>query len=249
MKKLTIVLLTLLTACGQNYTSESQSDEDNHNLIQSEEINNETKFQLINQNILLPPVKGDIVSQQSWIDNNGKWHCLLTELIDVPNEFAEFRLYKFKENSIGKFIEYFVYRDSISCGEADIVAESNTKELIVTDVDENDIAEVTFAYTLSCTYDVSPQRRILIVNIDSSLHKLVGFTLDFDSLIPDSNDLSLENYEKDEDDYWYPPITAGRYENEIDFKQLPSTFLTHAKNTWLSILKVEHDFKQKKMNE
>lgn len=248
MKKLIIILLTLLTACGQNSTSEPQFDETNNNLIQSEELNKETKFQLIDQNIQLPSVKGDVVNQQSWIDNNGTWYCLLTELIDAPNEFAEFRLYKFKEDSVGKFIEYYVYVDSISCGEADIVAESDTKKILITDVDKNNEAEVTFAYTLSCTYDVSPQRRILIVNIDSSIHKLVGFTLDYGPLIPDSSDLNLENYEKDEDGYWYPPITAGRYVSEIEFKQLPNAFLTHAKNTWLSILKVEHDIKQKEMN-
>ena len=248
LKKITIILLTILTACGQNHSSESQADEKSEVLNKSDKEIKETVFQLIDSDINLPEVKGNIVDQQSWIDKIGTWHCVLTELIDVPNEFAEFRLYKFKQDQQGRPLEQQMYIDSTSCGEADIVAESDTKKLIITDIDSNNKAEVTFAYTLSCTYDVSPQRRILIVNIDSSIHKLIGYTLDYGPVIPDTNDLNLKNYEKDEDGYWYPPITAGRYESEDDFSQLSDDFLTHAKNTWLDILKVESVVKQKEMN-
>jgi hypothetical protein len=248
LNKITIILLTILTACGHPYSSESQTDEKNEVLNESNKKIKKIVFQLIDSDINLSEVTGNIVDQQSWVDKTGTWHCLLTELIDVPNEFAEFRLYKFKEYHQGKPIEQQVYIDSTSCREADIVAESNTKKLIITDIDSNNKAEVSFAYTLSCTYDVSPQRRILIVNIDSSNHKLIGYTLGYSPVIPDTNDLNLKNYKKNKDGYWHLPIMAGRYESEDDFNQLPDNFLTHAKNTWLDILKVEYDIKQKEMN-
>lgn len=236
-----------MIACGQNQPSESQTDEICEPLNQRHEEIKDTVFQLIDTDIKLPKVNGDIIDQQSWTDKNGTWHCVLTELIDVPNEFAEFRLYKFKENQQGTLLEQQVYIDSISCGAADVVAESDTKKLIISDIDNDNKGEVTFAYTLSCTYDVSPQRRILIVNIDRSMHRLVGYTLDYGPAVPDPNDLNLENYEKDENGYWPPPVTSGRYESEKEFSQLSDTFLIHAKKIWLEILNAEYDIIQKEM--
>jgi len=242
-------LLILSTACGQNATSESPTIDDTDTVDLPSTDQGRPGFQLRTADIEHPMVKGTVVDRKCWIDRSGTWCCVWTETVDIPNEFAEFRLYKFKEDSIRGFQLGHLYLDSMSCGEADIVAHSDTKQLIITDINKDEIGEVTFAYTLSCTYDISPQRRVLVVNLDTTVYRLVGYTLDYGAPVPDTNDLNLEQYPKDEAGFWFEPTTAGRYTNDNDFESLPDIFLIHAKYVWLDILKREYHEKQKEMND
>jgi hypothetical protein len=242
-------LLILSTACGQNATSESPTTDAADTIDMSSEDEVRPAFELMIMDMEHPFVEGNIVDRKCWTDRIGTWCCVWTETIDTPNEFAEFRLYKFKEDSILGLQLSHLYLDSMSCGEADIVTRSDTKQLIITDINNDEIGEVTFAYTLSCTYDISPQRRVLVVNLDTIVYKLVGFTLDYGAPVPDTNDLNLEQYPKDEAGFWFEPTTAGRYTNDNDFESLPDIFLIHAKNVWLDILRMEYQQKQKEMND
>ncbi len=205
-------------------------------------------FQMIRLEQRLPNVSGTIVDQRTWTDKNGTWTAIYTEVIDVPNEFAEFRLYKFRQDSRMEWNLNELYVDSLSCGEGDIVAQNDSKSLFISDVDANDVGEVMFAYTLNCTYDVSPQRRVLVLIRDSTIHKLVGNTLDFGSPIPDSTDFNLEKYPKNDYGSWFIPITAGRYHDDNNFENIPDAFLVHAHKLWLDMLTRDYEYMEREMN-
>ena len=180
---------------------------------------------------------GSIVHQQSWTDSRGKWNAIVTiAKSKALEERGEIRFYKFNEDKDGIAELWHEYVDTLSCGEADLVTAVDTKRLIVSDVDGNGLAEVTFVYTLSCTYDVSPQRRLLVMSVDSSVHMLEGYTLDYGSKIPEQQDLTLEKYDKDENGFWDTPITAGRYINKEDFSQLSGRYMAYADSVWMNVL-------------
>ena len=236
-----LLSLATLTACVSKPSTESVEKQQIETSVQASDSVEGIVLESMDTKGNLPLVEGTLVDQQSWTDNGGTWYCALTQQIDIPNEFATFRWYKFKQDQNGNLAEFQVYIDSLNCGDADIIAKIDTRKMLLTDLDNDNRAELTFVYTLSCTYDISPQRRILVINRDSSMHKLSGFTLDAFYPIPKENDLNLQNFEKDEDDYWIPPVLAGRYENESDFSSLPDSFLTHAKTIWFNILKTDKE--------
>ncbi len=207
------------------------------------------RFELMDSTLTeLPGIVGKIVDQKTWKDVYGVRHAVLAETINTPDEFGAFRFYVFKNDSNGLPTLHTSYADSLHCGEGDIVVFSDTMELVVTDSDHNNIAEVTFVYTLNCTYDVSPQVRYLITCMDNSFYRIKGYTLDIGSSIPDTSDLSRENYEKDEFDSWFIPHISGRYETDSAFENLhPSVFL-NARNLWINVLHKDLKFNSEQMS-
>ncbi|MFY0644898.1 MAG: hypothetical protein JXR19_10565 [Bacteroidia bacterium] len=213
------------------------------NLLEDAERSDSSgKFLLLNRNFeSFDSIAGRVVDQKSWSDKEGTWFSILTETVDIPNETAVFRMYKIRESDEDGLVIHDIYHDSLSCGDADIVAKIDSGDILITDLNKDSMAEMIIVYTLSCTYDISPQKRVLAMNIGNLWHTLEGFTLDYISDVPASDDLDLSNYKQNENGHWTSSQMAGRYINEDSFIDQPVEYIDFARTVWIDILKRDHE--------
>ena len=116
----------------------------------------------------------------------------------------------------------------------------------VTDLDENDLAEVAVVYGKACRSDMSPAAMKLIMHQGEEKYALRGIMQD---VLPDHNDtISLDDLDysakeqnKDAENYDYMD-SFGRYQNANDFKKLDKRILDHAKQLWQSASMNDYKF-------
>jgi hypothetical protein len=74
----------------------------------------------------------------------------------------------------GKLKEVRLVQDSSSCDDGDLVAQFVEGSVSITDEDTDSISELSFAYDLNCTTDMSPHTRKLILLEGKDKHALRG---------------------------------------------------------------------------
>lgn len=104
-------------------------------------------------------------------------------------------------------------KDQTEGCDADLMVNFRDAALELTDLDKNDIGELTFAYSMSCTSDVSPARLKLLTIENGHKYILRGETVSL-AAVPGTNAVA----------------NGGTY--VADFGKAPPVFLEHAKASW-----------------
>lgn len=146
------------------------------------------------------------------------------------------------------FAFHFVKKDSgyrkiwmIADGEKacpfDITNEFLKDATMITDLDNNGIAETTVQYKLACRSDVSPSYMKLVMHEDSVKFALRGAqwvkTGETDSFTVTADNVNLEKIELNKDEFEAMLQRFGRYESEKEFSKAPPSFLNFAREQWL----------------
>ena len=167
--------------------------------------------------------EGNKIDAHSWEDKNGVNYFIRTigEIIASEPEdvYASQYLYAYhytKENSKTDAVLLKETSDFIQDCEFDVVLSHEFDALTLTDIDEDQIGELSFIYRTACISDVSPSNQILIMFEDGDKYSLRGETKVME--------------------------VGGDFTVGDEFKSAPKGFLTHAEKLWSEHL-VEYDFK------
>lgn len=123
----------------------------------------------------------------------------------------------------------------------DVTCEFIRDAIAITDLDADQLAEVTVQYKLACRSDVSPAIMKLVLYEGGTKYGLQGLmwlaTSPDDTFNVTENDANLEKlagYKGTEEEYMK---TFGRYETEKEFLEAPPEFLSHARKRWMLFVK------------
>ncbi|UKN03020.1 hypothetical protein K6119_05760 [Paracrocinitomix mangrovi] len=233
MKKTTLTLLvsTLLLACGAEEGTESDNNSTADN-SQNEEITDEenSEEELLDIEILLEKVenvpveceyKGQMNDAYTWTDKKGINYFIRTigtvkEENDADFVYTSQNLYAYhyvQKNGNTTLVREVT--DFVEDCEFDLIMGHELGAISLTDIDEDQIGEISFIYRLTCTSDVSPSTQKLIMLEDGEKYPLRGTTrvMDF----------------------------GGEFEAGEEFNKAPNGFLDHATKMWNDNLK-EYDF-------
>ncbi|MBN4082070.1 hypothetical protein JYT21_00040 [bacterium AH-315-B15] len=154
-----------------------------------------------------------------WTDANGKNYFLRslgfpveTELRGTDGSPTETQLiyaYHYRETSDG--IELVnEYRDSVVQCEFDIIMDHVKACYFITDLDEDDMGEITFMYRMQCTTDISPSTQVLKIIEGNDVYTITGRSLVFEE--------------------------GGEYELGPEFDNAPEGFKEHAEGIWADFM-------------
>ena len=213
MKKLLYALLILNFVSCTN-SSNKKSDETKSKTkdsLKKEQIveNNEFK-ELDNSNYELPSLiyDGKIVTKRIWQDSNSDNIALFTQ---KENELF---VYHFVSNSDSIKLLRRIYDFEEDC-DFDLTLEFIENSIGITDLDNNNFGEITFAYKKACISDVSPKDLKLIMLENGNKFIIRGQTL------VDLGDVKI----------------GGDKNIDPSFENAPDNFLPHANKLWASINK------------
>ncbi len=231
MKKLLIPLsVILLASCGGSTDAETTDSTENEN---DSTANVEVEVQEAIIDITLTKldevpskceVAGNVVDAYSWMDENGTNYFIRTiteidmaypvtdgEEMDSQYLYA----YHYALNQKGEMTLLKETTDFVKDCEFDIVLSHELDALTLTDIDEDNVGEITFIYRTACTSDVSPSTQKLIMLENGDKYPLRGTTKVMD--------------------------IGGEFEAGEEFSSAPDGFLTHAEELWNKHI-VEYDF-------
>ncbi len=142
-----------------------------------------TRFHLLSFDIknstLKDSIKGNIINTAAWADAEAEQYVLFSETVNETKsdgtQNKSLFAYCFTKEADGWKRKWFV-QDRIEKCEVDATCEFYPASLSITDVDMNDIAEVTFIYKLSCKGDVSPDDKKLIMYAGTNKYAIRGTT-------------------------------------------------------------------------
>ncbi len=207
----------------------------------------------------LPPglrFKGKLHEALQWRDKAGD-NILITSIVapyesgdrsfDGESSFsAELHAFHFvRSDSTYKLL--WKISDAVKDCPFDLTSSFIKEGIMVTDLDNNGIAETTILYRQACRSDVSPAYMKLVMHQDTVKYALRGsmwIAADVDTAgqMPiTENDVNLEKlagYKGNDEDYLK---AYGRYETEKDFQQAPASFLAFARRQWLRFVKESFD--------
>jgi hypothetical protein len=162
--------------------------------------------------------EGRIVHSARWRDKLGDHTLLLDETGEYPTAHpsgdgdgtsdASVYAYEYLEAG-GKVSRVWKLEDHVRDCEFDLVANFVPDAVTITDLDADGVAEVTFQYTLTCTSDVSPMTRKLILREGKDKYAIRGTT---------------------RSKYYAEYVTRGA--PDVAFKKAPPAFLKHALAQW-----------------
>ena len=153
--------------------------------------------------------EGNVLYSEIWQDNNGENIVMFTQ---VPDEQLFVYHYAIKDNT-PKLLRKVT--DFIKDCEFDYAFEFIKSSITVTDLDENNLGEITFAYKITCTSDVSPWEMKLLTLENGDKYIIRGHTaLSFGD----------ETY-------------GGEKTIDDSFINGPKPFLDHANKVWDACIK------------
>ncbi len=179
-----IVGLLLFVSCtnsGSEQPSVAKATTDN---LQQEDKTLQKKFKLASfdkgNNPLRDSIKGELLEGLSWMDLNGD-HLALFSAIPVKmseNNGQSGSLYAYCFDKIGdSWLKKWMVQDRIDACEVDATCEFFPGSFSITDMDSNQVGEVSFLYKLSCKGDVSPDEKKLILYEGSNKYAIRGSTI------------------------------------------------------------------------
>ncbi len=192
---------------GANTTKESQTEAPVENPEQKQRT-----FKILESsktNISDLEYSGTIAHKHYWQDQNGENIALFTT---TEEELYVFH-YAVKEGQ--KSLLRKVYDFEKDC-EFDLFIEFIPNSIFVTDLDANDLGELTFAYQKTCASDVSPKTLKLLMLEDKEKYIIRGTT----EINMGGND-----------------IIGGDKEMDPSFDGAPKMFRDHADKVWDSVVR------------
>lgn len=262
MKKIfPIIGLAILASC----TAESDKPSEKKDVVKTETedvVTPEIKIDLTLKPILEKDLSSDMtfedefISADAWDDKMG--HNVLIrsavrealeknpEQDDRDFHYGKVHAYHYLEKKDGSIELLWDMHDSERQCDFDLSIGFVAKDLIISDKDNNDIAETSIVYAQACRSDVSPANMKVIMHEGEKKFGLRGVMVD---ILPDNNtpraiddlDFSKHNFDVEADDFDYFNY-FGRYKNEKDFDGAPEEFLQHGKEIWLKHSVLDHKF-------
>lgn len=154
-------------------------------------------------------IKGEIERGLRFADKNGdNWVVFAKKTVEDPQ--SSYLYVKHYAIGPGGLRELRHVRDKVEDCDFDLVVAFDENSIAVTDLDDDAIGEVTFAYELGCTSDVSPNTYKLLVLEGGDKYILRGNTRTFDG----------------------QEEIGGDYKVDPSFEKGPPEFLAHAKKIW-----------------
>lgn len=222
-----LIPVFLMFACGGGEDTSENTNEDS-NSESNEEVVDELVIDISLNKISEFPseckISGNVVDAYSWSDQNGTNYFIRTineiEFSEGEHDAYQFGTqylwaYHYAEDAKGNFRLLKETTDFIKDCEFDIVLAHELDAIALTDLDEDEIGEISFIYRKACTSDVSPSTQKLIMLEDGNKYPLRGNTQVMD--------------------------VGGDYEVGEEFDGAPDSFLEHAKKMWTEHL-TEYDF-------
>lgn len=193
--------------------------------------------------------KGKPVEVYKWTDGLGE-NILITASFgpyadkpkdDIGDPASTVELYAFhyiKKDTAYKLL--WKTTDAEKACQFDLTAQFIKASLMITDLDNDNIAETTVQYKLVCRSDVSPAYMKLIMHEDSVKYALRGFmwvqASAEEKFTVTEKDMNLEKLPKKSDEIEQLFQSYGRYETEKEFKNAPPSFLEFAKKQWFKFV-------------
>lgn len=186
-------------------------------------------------------LKGKPVNAQSWKDLNGKNLLFLTQTGIIQGktdtcQSAELYLYHYIHEG-GQFSLIRKIYDVVKDCQFDIYAGFLGSSLTITDLDNDNFAEITILYKLTCRSDVTPASMKLIMIENGDKYALRGSMLN--AYIKHLSD--TERMKEIKEYGW------GKYTVDKSFKKAPIVFLEFSKKRW-ELFKDKDEFTQMIVN-
>lgn len=216
MKKILLLLaMAVLAGCGGNKEERSEagvSDTIKQPIVQSFKIGTFDK-----ENILKKfEVKGTIINGSRWTDRNGDNYVVLAQVSkertaeDVYMKSITLTAYHYADFNSGTYREVRKVQDFTRDCEYNNIAAFLPATLSVTDIDKNNLGEVTFMYKLGCKSELSPDDLKLIMMENGVKYAVRGESIVY------MGDMKL----------------GGKKEIDKSFNNAPQAFLNFANELW-----------------
>ena len=118
---------------------------------------------------------GEMKMKKFWLDAKGENIVLFTGQEDLDKGEATLFVYHYLINEGKAELLKEITGSVTDCADADLFLDFNEEALSVSDLDENNIGEITFAYRKACVTDVSPHDLVLHLLEDGNEYSLVGY--------------------------------------------------------------------------
>ena len=223
-----IFLLFFVASCSN---SDDQNNHEGQEVTDNDTIAEMTSEPEIDINLTLCDdiprdceFEGKVVDAYEWKDLNGTNYFIRTigemeegvpQYSDEPAYTQWIYAYHFIEVQSGKISLSREIKDFVENCEFDLMIGHELNAITLTDLDDDQIGEITFIYRLTCTSDVSPSEQKLMLLENGDKYALRGFT-----------EVMGE---------------GGEYEMDPAFDKAPKSFLEHAKKLWSENI-TEYDF-------
>ena len=214
------LLLSLLVACqgGQKDSPKDELKADSGDQQkQTDNLNTpQSQFKLLGFDKANTPIKdslkGKIIDGANWMDGEGEGMVVLVQTENkMVKDMQSQRIYVYcfkKEGDAWK--PKWQVKDGIADCEVDATCTIFPGSLSVSDVDSNNIAEVSFLYRLSCKGDVSPDEKKLIMYEGLAKYAIRGSTI---LQFPEGRE-------------------GGQKSVDPSFNKAPKALLDHANKRW-----------------
>lgn len=166
---------------------------------------------------------GNIITGKRWKDGNGENITIISSAKEKEgkDEYGESvftkEIFAYNYANTGKgFVQYWKMYDFVKDCMFDIMLDYKENSLTLSDIDKDEIVEITFMYTNCCISDVSPCGLKLMMYENKNKYALRGDTrIDIEG---------KDGYEGIHE--------GGKFEADKSFNSAPEGFLDFAKSHW-----------------
>ncbi|MEO0339855.1 MAG: hypothetical protein AAF242_11625 [Bacteroidota bacterium] len=211
-KQIYLFMLLIIFSCTNPESSETSEDQA---ATQTQEAKNFKVLDSYDFDLSKLSHEGEITTIKFWQDAQGDNIVLFTKQEDLTKGEADLFAYHYLIEQENPRLLHDIKDSVTDCADADLLLDFDTEAFSITDLDQDNIGELTFAYKMTCTTDVSPQTLILHLFEGDSDYTLVG-----DTEVP----INAEE-------------TIGGAIRETNFADAPAMFLPHAKDVWEKVKK------------
>ena len=197
------ILLTIISCKNSTNTK--------HDKVVNQNINNKNLFKILNDSdydLEKLDYHGKILNKKFWHDTNGKNIVLFTK--NESEIYVYHYLVKSKESKLLRKVYDFVKECDL-----DLTLEFIENSITVTDLDKNNIGEITFAYRIACISDVTPKQLKLLILENGNKYIIRGNTI-----------INLGNQE-----------IGGDKNVDSSFENASEEFILHANKVWSMVVK------------
>ncbi|MEL6971083.1 MAG: hypothetical protein AAFZ63_17560 [Bacteroidota bacterium] len=216
---ISLLLLLVLVSCSPKSSTEAPQEDVSSETEQTTPATEEEApqvFTIINKcefDLSQFTYEGELGTQKCWLDAKGENIVLFSGQEDLVKGEATVYIYHYLLNDGQATLLKDLKVTVDECADADLFLDFNEQAFAITDLDEDNIGEITFAYRMACVTDVSPHDLVLHLFEDGQDYSLVGNT-----------NVRVGAEER-----------IGGDVNETHFDSAPASFLTHANDIWEKI--------------
>jgi hypothetical protein len=185
MKYIFIVCCTLVVfSCTNSSSDRAKGANTIVDTLQDGDKSLQKKFKITafdkSKNPLHDSIKGELLEGLSWMDLNGE-HLALFSSIPVKmseNNGQSGAIFAYCFDKKGdSWTKQWMVQDRIDACEVDATCEFFPGSFSITDMDNNQVGEISFLYKLSCKGDVSPDEKKLILYEGATKYAIRGSTI------------------------------------------------------------------------